>query len=82
MEPGAIYRLPSGRFAMLMAINADACTLGVVDVHRVVLLSGGELALSHAAAARLRVAWHADQWQARRADRLALEQERAHAAAE
>lgn len=77
LEVGGVYRLPSGRFAVLLAQSASECLFHQVDVHRVREAPDGQLTLSPVAANRCRLAWHPHQWARRRQDRLELEARRA-----
>lgn len=72
-EIGAVYRMPSGRFAFLSAVALDGCwSLDVVDPHRALVVDGQGLTVSPAMAEKLAVAWHAPQWASKVKDRVAL----------
>ena len=77
LEIGAVYRLPSGRFAVLLEQSPGECLLHQVDVHRAREVPDGQLTLSPVAANRCRLAWHPYQWAQRQQDRLDLEARRA-----
>lgn len=72
---GAVYRLRSGRFAVLRSIDpvAGVCDFELVDVHRVCPLPDGDMQLSMRMFATASLAWTAAQWRARMADRRAHE---------
>lgn len=77
MEPGAVYRLPSGRFALLVVQTPGGCLFDTVDVHRTNTVVGEQVTLSPAMASQCRVAWHAHQWAERAQARALLELRRA-----
>lgn len=77
LEVGAIYRLLSGRFAILVEQSRDECLFHAVDVHRAREVPDGQLTLSPSAANRCRLAWHPHQWAQRKQERMELEARRA-----
>lgn len=77
LELGAVYRLPSGRFALLMMQTPGGCLFHTVDVHRTHTIVDQPVTLSPAMASRCRVAWHAHQWADRAQARALVELRRA-----
>lgn len=71
-ELGAVYKLASGGFARLMAVDADGTWhMCRVCVHATTVVPDGDLSLSAKVACRLHLAWHAQQWAQRVAARAA-----------
>lgn len=82
-EIGAVYRLPSGKFAFLRSLALDGCwQLDVVDPHRAQIVDGEGVTFSPAMADRLSIAWHAAQWAGKVRDRVALNERIARQARE
>lgn len=77
LELGAVYRLPSGRFALLMLETPVCCLFHTVDVHRIHTIVSQPITLSPAMANRCRLAWHAHQWADRAQARALLDLHRA-----
>jgi len=76
LEVGGVYRLLSGRFALLLEQDSGECLFHHVDVHRAREVPDGQLTLSPVAANRCRLAWHPHQWAQRVKERQDLETKR------
>lgn len=76
LEPGAVYRLPSGRMARFDGADGEGLLFRTVDVHRMLVVQGEAVHLTERMARHARVAWHADQWGRRCEDRRAQEAQR------
>jgi hypothetical protein len=66
LEQGAVYQMPGGRWAVLECVQGDALRLRYVDARRALVLDDARVQLSVRMAPRLRLAWRADDWAARR----------------
>ena len=77
LEVGAIYRLLSGRFAILLEQSGDGCLFCAVDVHRACEVPDAQLTLSPSASNRCRLAWHPHQWATRQRERAVVDAHRA-----
>ena len=58
--------MPGGRWAVLECVHGDALRLRYVDARRAVVLDDARVQLSVRMAPRLRLAWRAGDWAARR----------------
>lgn len=66
LELGAVYQMPGGRWALLERVRGDSLALRYVDARRALVLDDAEVQLSVRMAPRLRLAWRAADWAARR----------------
>lgn len=73
---GAVYQTPSGSYVRVLAAIKHGDFVAVrVHLHHVADLPGQELYVSQRRAVRLKLAWAAEQWAAKQADRLQAQEE-------
>jgi hypothetical protein len=72
-EIGAVYRMPSKRFAIVLAHlgGTHAVQMARVDVHRMCLLPDGDFQVSLGFFSTFSVSWHASEWVAKVRERQA-----------